>query len=51
MSTNDEFKDRQLHIEDYLCVIPAEWGRKTGASVHQRIADSDDIIRKDNLHT
>lgn len=44
MITKDGFKDRQLHIEDYLCVIPAERGRKTGVSVYQRIAGGDDII-------
>ena len=63
MSTKDGFKDRQLHIEDYLCGIPAERGREAGVSVYQRIAGGDDIItnfwtdnlleliiRKDNLN-
>ena len=63
MTTKDGFKDRQLHIEDYLCVIPAEREREAGVSVYQRIADGDDIItdfwtdnllelitRKDNLN-
>ena len=42
--TKDGFKGRQLHIEDYLCVIPAERGRETGVPVHQRITGGDDII-------
>ena len=63
MITKDGFKGRQLHIEDYLCEIPAERGRKTGVSVYQRITGGDDIItdfwtnnlleliiRKDNLN-
>ena len=44
MITKDGFKDRQLHIEDYLWEIPAERGREIGVSVYQRIAGSDDII-------
>ena len=44
MTTKDGFKDRQLHIEDYLRVIPAERGREAGVSVYQRIAGGDDII-------
>lgn len=44
MTTKDGFKDRQLHIEDYLCEIPAERGREAGVSVYQRIAGDDDII-------
>ena len=28
MTTKDGFKDRQLHIEDYLCEIPAEREKK-----------------------
>ena len=63
MTTKDGFKDRQLHIEDYLLGIPAEREREAGESVYQRIAGGDDIItnfwtdnlleliiRKDNLN-
>lgn len=63
MTTKDGFKDRQLHIEDYLWGIPAEREREAGVSVHQGIAGGDDIItnfwtdnlleliiRKDNLN-
>ena len=28
MTTKDGFKDRNIYIEDYLCEIPAEWGRE-----------------------
>ena len=44
MTTKDGFKDRQLHIEDYLWKKPAERGREAGVSVYQRIAGDDDII-------
>ena len=44
MTTNDGFKDRQLHIEDYLWEIPAEREKEAGVSVYQRIAGGDDII-------
>ncbi len=44
MTTKDGFKDRQLHIEDYLWEIPAEREREAGVSVYQRIAGGDDII-------
>ena len=44
MITKDGFKGRQLHIEDYLCGIPAERGRETGVTDHQRITGGDDII-------
>ncbi len=44
MTTKDGFKDRQLHIEDYLWKKPAERGREAGVSVYQRIAGGDDII-------
>ena len=52
MTTKDGFKDRQLHIEDYLWGIPAEREREAGESVYQRIAGGDDIITNfwtDNL--
>ena len=52
MTTKDGFKDRQLHIEDYLCEIPAEREREAGVSVYQRIGGGDDIITNfwtDNL--
>ena len=42
--TDDRYKDRQLHIEDYLWMIPAEQGRQTGVSVYQRITENNDII-------
>ena len=44
MSTKDGFKNRQLHMEDYLCVIPAEQGRETGVFDYQRIAEDDNTI-------
>ena len=44
MTTKDGFKDRQLHIEDYLWKKSAERGREAGVSVYQRIAGGDDII-------
>lgn len=63
MSTKDGFKNRQLHIEDYLRGIPAEQGKETGVFDYRRIADDDStitdfwtdsllelIIRKDNLN-
>lgn len=63
MTTKDGFKDRQLHIEDYLWGIPAEREREAGVSGYQRIGGGDDIItnfwtdnlleliiRKDNLN-
>ena len=56
--TKDGFKDRQLHIEDYLQMVSAE--QKEYAEVskepkvlcHQRIAENNDIItnfQTDNL--
>ena len=50
--TEDRFKDRQLHIEDYLQMVPAEQGEYAGVSVYQRIAENNDIITNfwtDNL--
>ena len=61
--TKDRSKDRQLHMEDYLQMIPAEQGRYAEVSVYQRITENNDIItdfwtdnllelilRKDNLN-
>ena len=42
--TKDRFKDRQLHMEDYLQMIPAEQGRYAEVSVYQRITENNDII-------
>lgn len=50
--TQDRFKDRQLHIEDYLQMVPAEQGEHAGVSVHQGIAGNNDTITNfwtDNL--
>ena len=61
--TKDEFKNRQLHIEDYLQMVSAEQKEYAEASVYQRITENNDIItdfwtdnllelilRKDNLN-
>lgn len=61
--TKDRFKDRQLHMEDYLQMIPAEQGKYAEVSVYQRITENNNIItdfwtdklleltlRKDNLN-
>ena len=42
--TNDGFKDRQLHIEDYLQMVTAEQGEYAEVSAHQRITENNDII-------
>ncbi len=42
--TNDGFKDRQLHIEDYLQMVSAEQGEYAEVSAHQRITENNDII-------
>lgn len=42
--TNDGFKDRQLHIEDYLQMVSAEQKEYAEVSTHQRIAENNDII-------
>lgn len=50
--TKDGFKDRQLHIEDYLQMISAEQKEYAEVSAHQRIAENNDIItdfQTDNL--
>jgi len=61
--TKDGFKDRQLHMEDYLQMVPAEQGEYAEVSVYQRITENNDtitdfwtdnllelILRKDNLN-
>ena len=50
--TNDRFKDRQLHIEDYLQMVSAEQKEYAEVSAYQRIAENNDIItdfQMDNL--
>ena len=42
--TNDGFKDRQLHIEDYLQMVSAEQKEYAEVSAHQRITENNDII-------
>ena len=42
--TNDGFKDRQLHIEDYLQMVSAEQGEYAEVTAHQRITENNDII-------
>ena len=42
--TNDGFKDRQLHIEDYLQMVSAEQKEYAEVSAHQRIAENNRII-------
>lgn len=61
--TKDGFKDRQLHMEDYLQMVSAEQKEYAEESVYQRITENNDIItdfwtdnllelilRKDNLN-
>lgn len=61
--TKDRFKDRQLHMEDYLQMVSAEQKEYAEVSVYQRITENNDIItdfwtdnllelilRKDNLN-
>ena len=42
--TKDGFKDRQLHIEDYLQMVSAEQKEYAEVSAHQRIAENNNII-------
>ena len=42
--TKDGFKDRQLHMEDYLQMVSAEQKEYAGVSVYQRITENNDII-------
>lgn len=61
--TKDGFKDRQLHIEDYLQMVSAEQKEYAEVSVYQRISENNDtitdfwtdnllelILRKENLN-
>ena len=50
--TESGFKNRQLHIEDYLQMVSAEQKEYAEVSAHQRIAENNDIItdfQTDNL--
>ena len=50
--TKDGFKDRQLHIEDYLQMVSAEQKEYAEVCDHQRIAENNGIItdfQTDNL--
>ena len=50
--TKDGFKNRQLHIEDYLQMVSAEQKEYAEVSAHQRITENNDIItdfQTDNL--
>lgn len=38
--TEDGFKYRQLHIEDYLQMVPAEQGERAGGYAQQRITEN-----------
>jgi retron-type reverse transcriptase len=42
--TKDGFKDRQLHIEDYLQMVSAEQKEYAEVFAHQRIAENNGII-------
>ena len=42
--TKDGFKNRQLHIEDYLQMVSAEQKEYAEVSAHQRITENNDII-------
>lgn len=42
--TNDGFKNRQLHIEDYLQMVSAEQKEDAGVFGYQRIAENNNII-------
>ena len=50
--TQDGFKNRQLHIEDYLQMVSAEQKEYAEVFAHQRITENNDIItdfQTDNL--
>jgi len=62
--TNDGFKNRQLHLEDYLLMVSAEQREQTEVFDYQRIAENNDtitdiwtkellelILRRDNLNS
>ena len=42
--TKDGFKDRQLHIEDYLQMVSAEQKENAEVFAHQRITENNDIV-------
>ena len=42
--TDDRFKNRQLHMEDYLQMVSAEQKENAGVFAYQRIAENNDII-------
>jgi RNA-directed DNA polymerase len=42
--TENEIKDRQLHIEDYLQMVSAEQKEYAEVSAHSRITENNDII-------
>ena len=42
--TNDGFKDRHLHIEDYLQMVSAEQKEYAEVTARQRIAENNRII-------
>ena len=42
--TDGRFKNRQLHIEDYLQVVSAEQREDAEVFAYQRIAENKDII-------
>lgn len=42
--TDGRFKNRQLHIEDYLQMVPAEQREYAEVFAYQRIAENNDII-------
>ena len=44
MCIRDRFKDRQLHMEDYLQMESAEQKEYAEVSVYQRITENNDII-------
>ena len=41
--TKDGFKDRQLHIEDYLQMVSAEQKEYAEVSAHRRIAENNEL--------
>ncbi len=47
--TKDGFKDRQLHMEDYLQMVPAEQKEYAEVSVYQRITGSMELSLNNGL--
>ena len=45
--TKDGFKDRQLHIEDYLQMVSAEQKEYAEVSAHQRIRSEERRVGKE----